>query len=199
MSRSAVESTAGNATSACTQPSSCSQRADATPSFDVEVTHAGEEGQTDQLGELGTHLAGVAVDGVAPDEHEIERPELLDRGGERPRRRQGVGTGEGAVGDEHAVGGDVTFERPRDRLAQRVFGTRRTEGDEGARAVGVVREVDGLRHGAAAVRVHLEVETVALEPPVGAELHLFERGDLLDERGDTHDGSRYREGALRPQ
>ena len=90
---------------------------------------AGDERQAEELGELGTDLAGVGVDRVAPGEHEVEATEVLDGGGERPRGREGVGTGEGRVGDEHAAAVDVAVGAPRDGLAQRVLGGRRSERD----------------------------------------------------------------------
>ena len=60
---------------------------------------------------------------------------------------------------------------------------------DGAAVLG--RELDRLRDRAPAVRVHLELEAVAHEPTVGAELHRLELRDLLDERGDreAHDGA----------
>ena len=41
------------------------------------------------------------------------------------------------------------------------------------------RELDGLAHRAPAVRVQLELDAVAPQPSVGAELHLLELRDLL--------------------
>ena len=85
-SRSAHDSTAGSSTSACIQPSSCSQRASTTRSVDREVAHAGEEREVEQLGHLGPDLAGVGVDRVATGEHEVERAFTVERGGERLAR-----------------------------------------------------------------------------------------------------------------
>ncbi len=169
---------------------------DAGRGVDVEVTDAGEEGEVEQLGELGADLAGVGVHRVATDEDEVERADVFERGGERPCRGQRVGAGERGVGHEHAVGGDVAFDRPRQRLAQHVLGRGRSEGHEGHGVVRAVvagavsgerlRELDRLRDRTPAVWVHLEVEAVALQPPVGAELHLLERRDLLDQGCDAH-------------
>ena len=64
---------------------------------------AGREREVEQLGELGADLAGVGVDRVAPDEHEVERAVVADRRRERACRRERVGARERRVGDEHAV------------------------------------------------------------------------------------------------
>ncbi len=50
----------------------------------------------------------------------------------------------------------------------------------------VGRELDGLADRAAAVRVQLELDAVATQPAVGAELHLLELRDLLHQDGDAH-------------
>ena len=144
-------------------------------------------GKVAQLGELGADLTGVGVDRVAAGEHEVERAVVCERGRERLRGGERVGTGERGVGDEHAVDVDVAVEAPRDRFAQRVLGGRRPERDDGdVRARARRRELDGLTHRAPAVRVELEVDAVAPEPPVGAELHLLELRDLLHQNGDPH-------------
>ena len=57
---------------------------------------------------------------------------------------------------------------PRDRLAQRVLGGRRPERDDRDVRTGAGgRELDGLTHRAPAVRVELEVDPGAVQPPVG--------------------------------
>ena len=104
MSRSAVETTAGRSTRTCAQPSSCSARMSSVRSREREVAGAGDEGEPEQLGELGADLAGVGVDRVAAGEHEVEAAEVVDGGGERTRGGEGVGAGERRVGDEDAVG-----------------------------------------------------------------------------------------------
>ncbi len=103
------------------------------------------------------------------------------RGGER------VGSRERGVGDEHAGDVDVPLESPRDRLAQDVFGRGRAErehGDMRARVLG--RELDRLAHRAPAVGVHLELDAVAAQAAVGAERHVLELRDLLDQHRDAH-------------
>src|SRR5581483_6070675 len=151
---------------------------------ELEAPDTSDEGQTGELGDLGTDLAGVRVDGVATDQHEVEGTLALDHRGERARRRQRVRTGERRVGDEDAAVGS-----PRDRLAEHVFCRWRPERDHRARPVGELRELDALAHGAAAVRVQLELEPIAHQPAVWAELHRFELRHLLDQRGDPHRGS----------
>ena len=99
---------------------------------DVEVAHTGREREVEELGQLGPDLAGVGVDRVPPDEDEVERAGVGQRGGERAGRREGVGAGERGVGDQHPVHLDAALGRPRDRLAQRVLGGWRAEREDGA-------------------------------------------------------------------
>ncbi len=75
-------------------------------------------GRSSSSRDLGADLPGVGVDRVAPREHEVERTFVFERGGERRRGRERVGTCERGVGDEHAVDVDAAIEAPRDRLAQ---------------------------------------------------------------------------------
>ena len=99
---------------------------------DREVPNTGQEGEVEQLGELGADLAGVGVDRIAAGQHEIEpcsllRGLVLERGRERLGRRECVGSCERDVGDVHAVDVHVLVEAPRDRLAQRVVGRGRAQ------------------------------------------------------------------------
>ncbi len=153
----------------------------------AQVAHTGRERQVEQLGQLRADLAGVGVDGVAAEEHEVERSLVLDRCRERARRREGVGTGERGIGDEHSLDGDCVLRAPRDGLTQHVLRGGRAEREHRDHAVADRSgQLDRLRDGAAAVGVHLEVEAVALQPPVRAELQLREGRDLLHEGGDAH-------------
>ena len=91
---------------------------------DREVAHAGEERQVEQLGELGTDLAGVGVDRVAAGEHEIERPVA------RVLSAAASAFAVASVSDPANATSvtctprdvDVAIESPRDRFAQRVVG-----------------------------------------------------------------------------
>ena len=135
------------------------------------------KGRSEQLGDLGTHLAGVGVDRVAPDEDEIERvlrrasaaaagrgPSPTCRIRRRPGRRSARRVG-----------------APRDRLAQAVLGRGRPEREDGATCRPVRRsQLDTLADRPAAVRVQLELEPFAHEPAVGAERHRLEPRHLLD-------------------
>ena len=187
INRSAVEMIAGRSISACTQPSSCSQRRCRVVRLRLRWRTPVANGRSNSSGELGADLAGVGVDRVAPDDDEIERPLALECSCQRLRCRERVGPGEGRVGDQHAVGRNVGGSPPGDGLAQRVVGARRPEGEHRHCSVADRgRELDRLRDRAPAVRVHLEVDPVAPEPPVVAELHLFESRDLLDQSSDAH-------------
>ena len=144
-------------------------------------------GQVEQLGELGTDLAGVGIDRVAAREHEVERALARERGGERLRGRERVGARERGVGHVHAGDVDVASRAPRDRFAQRVVRGRRSEREHGdARARALRRELARLGDRAPAVRVHLELDAVAAQAAVFVELHLVELRDLLDEDRDAH-------------
>ena len=136
-----------------------------------QLLDPGREGEVEQFGDLGPDLAGVGVDGVAPHEHEVEGALAAERGGQRRRGGQGVGPGEGGVGDEHALVGS-----PRQRLAQGVLGRGRPQGEDGARAADFAGELDALAHRPPAVGVHLELDAVALEAPVGSSSISSTRG-----------------------
>ena len=158
--------------------------------LDREVADAGEERQVEQLGELGADLAGVGVDRVAARRARgrtglrarARRPSAL-RGGQR------VGAGERGVGHEHAVDVDVALESPRDRLAQRVLGRRRPERDERDRVI-TRRAVCASSTALLTARRQYGFISSSMpsrsQPPVGAELHLLELRDLLDQRRDAH-------------
>ena len=155
--------------------------------FDREVANAAEEREIAQLRELGSDLAGIGVDRIATGQDEVERARVGEHGRERLRGGEGVGAGEGRVGDEHTVDLDRALDAPRDGLAQRVLRRRRPEGDDGDLRTGPgLRELDRLTHRAPAVRVELELDAVALEPPVRAEVHLLEPRHLLHQHRDPH-------------
>jgi hypothetical protein len=158
-----------------------------TVAVDREMADAGEEGQVEQFGELGTNLTGVGVDRVAAREQKVERPLTAERGGERLRGRKRVGARERGVGDVHARDVDVALASPRNRFAQRVVRGGRPEREHGnTRAGALRRELARFGDRAAAVRVHLELDPVAAQSAVFVELHLVELRDLLDEDRDAH-------------
>ena len=115
---------------------------------------------------------------------------MLERGGERAGGGERVGAGEGGIGDEHAR------QRSTSRSIAQAIASRSTSSADGGPSVTNVtewsprerlRQLHRLGHRAPAVGVHLEVEALAHEPTVGAELHLLERRDLLDEGRNAHD------------
>ena len=55
------------------------------------------EREVEQLRHLGADLPGLAVDGVAAEQDEVEGAGRAERGGERPRRGEGVGAREAGV------------------------------------------------------------------------------------------------------
>ncbi len=150
------------------------------PLGDLERLDPGQHGQVEQLGQLSPDLAGVGVDRVSPGQDEVERAAPPKGGGEGVGRGERVRTGEGGIGDEHAVIGT-----PRYGFTEHVLGGGRAHGEHGAGAAGLLGELDALAHRTAAVGVHLQLGAVAPESAVGSERHVLEPGHLLDEDGDT--------------
>ena len=159
---------------------------------DREVAHAGEERQVEQLGELGADLAGVGVDRVAAGEHEVER--ALARRGPRPAPCAVASVSEPA----NAASVTCTPSMSTSRSRPHAIASRNVSSAAGGPSVNTVdaragafgRELDGLAHRAAAVRVHLGFDAVAAQPSVGSELHLLELRNLLHQHRDAHGCSR---------
>ncbi len=94
---------------------------------EIELADLGDVGELQQaeaLGDAGADLRGVAVDRLLAGEDDVRRAvglaDLADGGGERVGRRQRVGAGEEAVGQQDgAIGAEGQ------RLAQTVLGRRR--------------------------------------------------------------------------
>ena len=144
----------------------------------LQSPHPAGEGEVEELGHLGSHLARLAVERVAARQHQVERTRQPQRGRQGARRRQGVGAGERRVAQM-----DPRVGPPGHGFAQHVFGTRRPEGDDGARAPGDPGQLDPLRHRSAAVGVELETDPVAHQPAVGPEAELLGHRDLFDQGG----------------
>ena len=144
----------------------------------VQATDPAGEGEIEQLGQLGTDLPGLPVDGVAPEEDEIEGAGAAQHRGEGPRRGQGVGAGEGRV-----AGVQPGVSPPGHRLAQDVLGGLRSERHHGAGATAVPGERHALGHGPAAVGVHLDADPGAHEPATVQAEGLGQR-DLLRQGRD---------------
>ncbi len=98
----------------------------------LEPAHPAGEGEVQQLGQLGSDLAGLAVERIEPEQHEVVGAGHPHGGGQRPRRGQGVGAGERGVAEMQTRVGP-----PRDRLAEDVLCARRPERHDGARAAGL--------------------------------------------------------------
>ena len=150
----------------------------------VQAEHARREGQPQELGQLGADLAGLAVEGVAPHQDQVERPGPAQRGRQGPGRGQAVGAGQGGVAHVHPVVG-----APGHRLAQHVLGARRAEREYRARTPAVAGQRHALGHGPAAVGVHLGVDAPAHQEPV-LELERLGQWDLLGQGGDAQGRAR---------
>ncbi len=165
----------------------------------LNVTDAAGEGKVEQLRQLGSHLPGLPVDGVAAQEDEVERPGRPQGRRQGARRRQGVGARERLVAHVEAA-----VRAPGDPLAQDVLRARRPERDHRARAAGVACQGDACCDGTAAVGVHLERDTDAcesssLESQRLRQRHLFgqRRDTQCVPRGACHDAPRPRPRAPR--
>ncbi len=144
----------------------------------LERAHPAGEREVEERRHLGPHLPGLPVNGVAAEQDEIEGTRGAQRGRQGPRRGERVGAGEGRVADVQARG-----RPPGDRLAQDVLGPGGPEGDHGARPPGGPGQRDPLGHGAAAVRVHLDVDAPAHQPSL-LEAERRRDRDLLGQRRD---------------
>ena len=93
--------------------------------FDLEdflgVCHLVE---TQFLCHLGTHLGGVAVNGLTASDDDVDIANLLDGGGEGIRSGEGVGACEEAVGEQPARVGSTE-----EALADDLTGARRAHGE----------------------------------------------------------------------
>ena len=202
MRRSAVERTAGRSVSACTHPSSCSQRACTTPCSGSTLRWRipVRKGRSSSSASSGPTWPVSASTELRPTRTRSNDPSCSSAAA-RARAVASVSDPANAGSETSTPSAvDAALDRPGERLAQHVLGRRWPEGHERHRVpagvvsgvahngVGVerLRQLHRLRHRAPAVGVHLEVEALTLESTVGAELHLLERRDLLDEGRDSH-------------
>ncbi|SMH64271.1 protein of unknown function [Acidithiobacillus ferrivorans] len=108
----------------------------------VDSRYIGEELQAQALGNARSDLRGITVNGLLASEHQVYGVFLTnfaDGLGQGEGSRQGVGAGEGAVGQEYHVVGTIG-----DRLAQRVFCLGRPHGQHGDSPTETVLEAQGL-------------------------------------------------------
>ncbi len=155
----------------------------------LQAAHARGEGQPQQLGQLGPDLSRLAVEGVAADQHQVERPTAAQGGRQGPGRGQGVRAGQGGVAHVHPVVGT-----PGHRLAQHVLGAGRAECEHGARPCAVAGQGHALGHGPAAVGVHFGLDAAAHQAPV-LELERLGQRNLLGQGGEAQ----RRPGRARPE
>ena len=155
----------------------------------LETPHRGGKRVIEEFRQFGSHLAGICVDRVLADEHQVERPVTPQHRSQRPRRGKSVGAGENAVRDEDAV-----VCAGRHAPAHHVLRRGRPQRDHGAASTRLPRQLDALAEGALAVRVHRKLDSIPLEPSVRPQFHGLEPRDLLDERCDAkglHDRSSF--------
>ncbi|CAB4812823.1 unannotated protein [freshwater metagenome] len=147
--------------------------------LELQLAYAGSERQPEELRDLRRNLPGVGIDRVTAEQDEVVAAEHLNRAGKCLRGGPRVAAGERGIGDVHAV---ICAER--DGFAQHVLGAGRPERDHGERAARGLCELVALGHGAPAVVVHVQLDTVALQASVGAQRERLDFRDLLDERSD---------------
>ena len=145
----------------------------------LQLACPGQEGELQQFGHLGGHLAGVGIDGVAAAEHQVPWAPPVQRGRQRPCRGQGVAPGERRIGHVQAARAAT-----QDCLAQHCVGRRWPEGDGRARPAGRLCQVTPGPDATTAVVVHVELEAVPYQATVCSQPHLLELRDLLHQGGD---------------
>ena len=82
-----------------------------------KAPYAGDEREIEKLGDLRPDLPCVGVDGVTPDEDEVEVTARADGSREGTRSREGVRSRERVVADVYAGHVDITCAGPGNRLA----------------------------------------------------------------------------------
>ena len=125
--RSAQERIAGSSTSACSQPSSCSQRASTRSPSIARWRTPVRNGRSSNSASSGPTWPVSASTELRPVSTRSNGPVRVQRGRERLCGRERVGPGERGIGDVHAGDVDTALEPPRDRFAQRVVGGRWAE------------------------------------------------------------------------
>ncbi len=141
------------------------------------------DGQPEQLGHLGRDRAGVAVGRFGGGEDEVDVAGPLDGGGEHLGRAEGVGAGQGVVGDEDGLG------RPHGQGAADALhpGGRDHRHDGHLAPTGLLGQLEAHLHAEAVGLVHDQL-ALAFEG-LGARIELTRHGrigDLLHADDDVH-------------
>ena len=123
----------------------------------LEVFHVGDLRQVEVLGDLGTHLGGVAVDGLTAGDDEVEVHGAEGTG-------DGAGGGEGIGAAELTVGEqDGAVDAHGEGLAEDGLGLGQTHGDDGDVGTVFVLQLQGVLEAALVVGVHNRGHSLADE------------------------------------
>jgi len=153
----------------------------------VDVVHVGDLVQVELLRHLRAHLCGVAVDGLASANHEVGHANLFDGRGERIRRGERVGSGEGAVGQQKAA-----VQTAIETFADEFGGTRRSHREQMDRGSGkLLLQAQGLFKGVQVFGIEDGGQGGAIHGSLrrhGVGAHVARVGHLLGEYDDfqTH-------------
>ena len=133
------------------------------------------------LGNLGTHLGGVAVDGLAAGDNEVEVHRAQGAG-------DGVGGGEGIGAAELAVGEqDGAVHTHGEGLAEDGLGLGQAHGDDGHLGIVFIFELQSKLQTPLVVGVHDAGQACAVERAGhGVDLGLGRVGHLLYTNNDFH-------------
>ena len=114
----------------------------------LEVFHVGDLRQVEVLGNRGTHLGGVAVDGLTAGDDEVDI-HGAQGAGEGAAGGQRIGTAELAVGEQ-----DGAVDTHGEGLAEDGLGLGKTHGDDGDVGTVFVLQLQGVFKAALVVGVH---------------------------------------------
>ena len=133
-------------------------------------------------GNAGTHLGRIAVDGLFPTDDQVHAPDLLDRLGERIRRRQRIRACKSAIREEidlvRSDGG---------RILQDIDGLRGPHGDDMHLSAMFLLRQEALFQGELVKRVGDACHTLSHERVrLWIDLHLRRLRYLLDTDYDLH-------------
>ena len=147
----------------------------------LEVFHVGDLRQVEVLGDLGTHLGGVAVDGLAAGDDEVEVHGAEGTG-------DGAGGGEGIGAAELTVGEqDGAVDAHGEGLAEDGLGLGQTHGDDGDVGTVLVLQLQGVLEAALVVGIHDRGYSLADERTgLRVDFHLGGVRHLLYANYDIH-------------
>jgi len=138
-------------------------------------------GPTQQLGDLGTHLARLGIDTRAADQHEI-RPLPTNRRRQRSRRGERIRPGERTVAQVHR-----TVRTERQGVAQGFGCLRRSHGERDDLAAMRVAQRQRAQQRSQVEGTRLSTHAIADQPArCGVEAQRRQKGNVLETDHDAH-------------